>query len=305
MRILITGSSGLIGSAFKTVETKHEMVYSTSKDTNLMDQFQVMNLISGIKPDAIIHCAAKVGGVAVHKIAPWDLLYNNTLMNANVCRYAAEFGVKKLLAFSSVCAMPDGLPALKEDLMHSAPPPVQNYEYGYAKRMIDVMIGACKKQFGVENWCSIISTNVFGERDDYKLETCHVLPALIHKMFLAKRDKTSFPVWGNGSPRREFVFSEDLARMLLQIIELDSIPQRIIVANPKEYTIKEVVELLCKSADFQGEVVWQLDKPNGQHARPSDTSLLQSLVDVKYTPFEDAIYKSYKWFESNYPNVRI
>jgi GDP-L-fucose synthase len=133
-----------------------------------------------------------------------------------------------------------------------------------------------------------------------------VLPSLIHKLYLAKKENKPFKIWGNGSASREFLYSEDLARMLLKIIDMEDIPSRIIISGDKQFTIKQVVEMLCEVSEFKGEVIWETDKPNGQKARPTDLSVLKSLLGkIEYTDIKSALHESYNWFATNYPEVRI
>jgi GDP-L-fucose synthase len=305
VKILITGKNGLVGKALQSQSTNHEFVFIGREEADLTKESEVEMIFRLIKPDYVIHTAAKVGGIGGNIEGPADMFYQNMLMNSFVIHHACKYGVKKLLAFSSVCVFPDNIPVLKEDLMHKGEPFYSQFAYASAKRAIDTQIVAYKKQYGIKNYCSIIPCNIFGKDDMYNLQTGHVIPSLIAKVYAAKHNKTPLHVWGDGSAQREFIYSDDLAKIILKIIELDDIPERIIVSSDVQISIKEVVEKLCLAADFTGDVIWDTSKPNGQKSRPCDISLLNSLIGYpEYTDFDIALKKSYDWYENNRENVR-
>lgn len=306
LKILVTGSDGLVGSALKSVaNSNNDWIFATRKDADLTRQEEVLNLLDVYRPEGVIHLAARVGGIGGNTGKPAEYFRENILMNTHVIHYAYVFGVKKLLAFSSVCAFPKDIPVLKEDLLQAGEPFPDHFSYAAAKRMVDVQICAYKMQYGIENYSSIIPVNIFGKEDLYNLKHGHVIPSLIHKIYLAKKENKPFHVWGDGKSKREFIYSEDLARILLKIIELDNIPDRILVSSGEEHRIREVIEILCEVANFNGEVVWETDKPNGQRSRPADVSVLKSLIgEFDYTDFREALKQSYWWFEDNYEKAR-
>lgn len=308
MRIVVTGRRGLVGSAIQRMshQSDHEFVFVGSDDYDLTKKKQVKQLLEETQPDYVVHTAAKVGGIGSHLKMSGELFYKNILMNSYMIHYAYKFNVKKLLVFSSVCAMPDNIPILKEDLMHEGKPYDGNFAYGYSKRMTDIMLRAYENQYGIKNFSSLICTNVFGKNDLYDTQHGHVLPSLIYKLWVAKMEGEPLYVWGTGESKREFIYADDLARIVFKLLDLETIPRKILISSSKEYSIKETVEKLCKVANFTGNVVWQTDKPNGQRNRPSDTSLLKSLVgNFEYTEFEVALKESYEWFDKNYKEARL
>lgn len=307
MRILVTGKDGLVGSAIKEESMlDHTYIYIGRNQADLTQKQDVEELFAVLKPDWVIHTAAKVGGIGGNINGPATYFYENMLMNTYMIHYAWKYGVKKFLAFSSVCVFPDGIPILKEELMQTGEPYHTQFAYGAAKRAIDTQIKAYQKQFGITNYTSIIPCNIIGKADMYNLSSGHVLPSLIHKVYLAKLNNEPLRVWGDGTPKREFIYANDLARILNKILCLEHIPDRIIVSNDKQFSIKEMVEMLCKVADFKGEIIWEKDKPNGQMSRPSDISLLRKTIgEPEFTDMETALSESYNWFESHYPNVRM
>ena len=307
MKILVTGKNGLMGCALQKTQTPgHEFVFIGREEVDLTNEQEVESMFRILKPDWVIHTAAKVGGIGGNINEPADMFHKNILMNTHIIHYAYKYNVQKLLAFSSVCVFPDGIPVLREDLMQQGEPYHTQFAYATAKRAIDSQIKSYKKQYGERQYCSIIPCNIFGPEDYYNLQSGHVIPSLIHKIYLAKKNNTLLTVWGDGSAKREFIYSHDIARIVLEIINLDTIPERIIVSNNNQITIKDMVERLCYEAGYEREIIWDTTKPNGQHARPSDLTLLNSLIQKpNYTNMNMALKDSYNWFEINYPKVRM
>jgi len=310
-RVLLTGYKGLVGSAVARLAPLHSEVlefhFSGTRDADLTHQDDVESLFNRVRPHYVIHTAAKVGGIGGNMIGHADYFLQNIKMNANVINCCYGYNVEKLLAFSSVCVFPDNLQILTEDKMHDGPPFSGNFAYAHAKRMVDVHIQALKSQHGIKNFCSIIPSNIIGTHDLYNLEHGHVLPSLIHKIYLAKKNKTDLTVWGDGKSLREFISSDDVAEILLRLlIEKDEIPDRLIVAGDCQYSIREMVKFLVDASDFKGNIVYDESKPNGQRHRQSDISRLMNLFpEFKHTPVWETVEESYKWFENNYPNVRL
>lgn len=326
-RILVTGSGGLVGEAVRRASEsrpQHAFLFSARQGVwaaDLTSQEDVAQVFKIACPDYVIHTAAFVGGVNQQVVAPYDLVQQNLLMNCNVIEQCIKHKVKKLLAFSSVCAMPDTYdpddghpqPPLNEYGLHHGAPPQPNWHYGYAKRMVDVLIDGAMKQHGVKNWCSVIPVNIYGPNDNHRLGVCHVVPALIHKLYNAKKSGSPLSVWGTGSAVREFLYVDDLARVLLRLLDLDEIPQRLIVSPSVPTTVRELVKtLVAECYPDLYKIEWDSSKPDGQHARPTDTSLLKSLLfkevvfsfDKFWTPLADGLRKSYEWFGNNYNEAR-
>ena len=307
MRILVTGSSGLCGSAIKeeSVSSSHEFYFATRDDADLTNAIDVQSLFKKVQPEAVIHTAAKVGGIGGNEAMHAEFFYNNILMNTYIIKNCIEFNVKKLLAFSSVCVFPDDLALLEEHRMHDGPVFESNFAYGYSKRMVDVYIRAAKKQYGITNYCSVIPGNIFGKHDMYSIEHGHIIPALMHKMLLALKSGGDFVVWGDGKSIREFIYVNDLAKILIALLDKDNIPERLIVSGEKEYSIKEMAEMLTCIADFPRDIVWDTTKPNGQRNRPSSKEQFNNLFpDFKYSDVYKSLKLSWQWFENTYPNVR-
>ena len=298
MTKVITGGTGLIGSAF------NDGIKLTSK-RDLRDYNKAKFAISMYKPDAVIHCAAKVGGVGANMQFPADFFMDNIRMNTNVIQACHELKIPKLVSFLSTCVFPDKVEyPLDETKIELGPPHSSNFAYAYAKRMADVQIRAFNQQYGTQ-YFSVIPCNVYGPNDNYSLEVGHVIPMLIHKCYLAKKNRKTFEVWGDGTPLREFVYSKDVANIVDLLIQKYTGTEPVIISNPTEYSIKQVVDLIVENMGFKGKVKWLTDKPNGQHRKPSSNSKLLSIIgEYEFTTLEKGLKESIEWFILKYPNVR-
>jgi GDP-L-fucose synthase len=295
---VITGGTGLIGSAF------NQGVKLTSK-RDLRDYDKAKFAISMYKPDVVVHCAAKVGGVGANMQFPADFFMDNIRMNTNVIQACQELKIPKLVSFLSTCVFPDKVEyPLDETKIELGPPHTSNFAYAYAKRMADVQIRAFNQQYGTQ-YFSVIPCNVYGPNDNYSLEVGHVIPMLIHKCYLAKKNRKTFEVWGDGTPLREFVYSKDVANIVDLLIQKYTGTEPVIISNPTEYSIKQVVDLIVENMGFKGKVKWLTDKPNGQHRKPSSNAKLLSIIgEYEFTTLEKGLKESIEWFILNYPNVR-
>lgn len=299
MKKIITGGTGLVGSAFK------DGTKLSSKHYNLISEVQTRKMFMDHKPDVVVHTAATVGGVGANMNYPADFFYNNIMMNTNVINEAYIFGVKKLVCFLSTCVFPDNVEyPLDETKIHKGEPHFSNAPYAYAKRMADVQIQAYNKQYGTKYFC-VIPTNIYGPSDNFDLENGHVIPMLIHKCYLAKKNNTPFEVWGSGKPLREFVFSEDVANIIDLLLENYEGTDPVIISNPREYSIKEVVDLIVKYMEFEGEVKWLSDKPDGQFRKPSSNQRLIDIIgNYNFIPLEIGLKETIDWFNENYETIR-
>ena len=257
----------------------------------------------------IIHLAARVGGIKANTSYMLDFYLENSIINQKILNFAHSQNVEKVVSLLSTCVYPDAQYIsypLTEDQLHLGPPHNSNYGYAYSKRMVDVMSRAYRQQYGC-NFITAIPNNLYGEYDNFDLENSHVIPAIIRKVWEAKINKQEKVLcWGDGSPLREFTYSEDVAQILLFLMENYNEPEPINIGNTHEYSIKEVVEIICKTLKYEGKIEWQTSEPLGQHRKPSSNRKLLSLGWKKsdYTPLEKGIKKTCDWFIMNYPNVR-
>ena len=308
MKILVTGANGLIGYAIREIAVRypqHEFFFSSREDTNLIKPDEVARLYERVNPDWVVHAAGQVGGIGGNMDYQEDYFYNNILMNSNVIRYACLSGVKKLIAFSSTCVFSREQETFVEDDMQKGEPFHIHFAYAYAKRMVDIHIKAAKRQYGVD-YCSAIPGNIFGKYDNFNLEEGHVTPSLIYKCQLAKRDNVPFKIWGSGNAKRELIYSLDIAEILIRILELEQpLPNRLLVGSDDELSIKELVEKIADLSEFDGEIVFDKNKPDGQLRKKSNISRLKTLLpDFKFTNLDVSLKETIEWFTQNYPNIR-
>ena len=246
-RILVTGGNVLVGRSFNG----SEFIKISTKEGDLKDRDIAKEIIEKHKPDGIIHCAAKVGGIMGNTNYPGDFYHDNIMMNTNVIEEARKNGVKKLVFFSSTCVFPDKVEyPLSPEKIHLGPPHSSNYAYAYAKRMGQVQIQAYREQYGV-NYFTVIPCNIYGPGDNYNLDNGHVIPSLIHKMYLAKQNNTDFVVWGSGSPLREFIFSEDVAELTMMLYEKYDGVDPVILSTSEEISIKDIVLMIAEIFEFR------------------------------------------------------
>tara|TARA_B110000503_G_scaffold16972_2_gene24399 strand:+ start:1039 stop:1941 length:903 start_codon:yes stop_codon:yes gene_type:complete len=299
MKTLITGGGGLVGSAMKS-ELK-----LTREFCDLTDRKQTESLFKTIRPEGVIHCAGKVGGIGGNSNYKGEYFYDNLMINTNVIEASRKAGVKRLVAFLSTCVFPDKVTyPLTIDQIHTGIPHTSNDAYSYAKRMADVQINAYREQYGI-NYTSIIPSNIYGPNDNFSLVHGHVMPMLIHKLYLAKQNKTDFTVWGSGKPLREFIYSKDVARLAEWTLENYEGTEPLIFSGDEEYSIKDLVDILVAEFKFKGNVKFDESKPDGQFKKPSDNSKIKELYpEFEYTPLEIGIKETVNWFIENYETAR-
>ena len=293
-KLLVTGGNGLVGSSINS-DVK------VGKEYNLIIPEETNKMFDIHKPTHVIHCAGKVGGVGGNMNYKGEYFYDNIMINTNVIEGARKSGVEKLVSFLSTCVFPDNVEyPLTESKIHLGEPHISNYPYAYAKRMADIQIRAYREQYGL-NYVSVIPTNIYGPNDNFSLTHGHVMPMLIHKLYLAQQNNTDFTVWGSGKPLREFIYSKDVAKLSEWAVENYNESEPIIFSTSNEISIMDLVDLLVKEFNFKGKVIFDSTKPDGQYRKPSDNSKLKSyLPNFKFTPIEEGIKETVKWFIENY-----
>ncbi len=298
-KLLVTGGTGLVGSSID------RGIKLNSKTLDLRSWEKTNEYFSQHKPSHVIHCAAKVGGLGGNMNHKGEFFYDNIMMNTNVIEACRIYNIEKLVCFLSTCVFPNEIDyPLTEKKIHLGPPHNSNDAYSYAKRMADVQIRAYNEQYGV-NYISVIPTNIYGPNDNFDLKNGHVLPSLIHKCYLAKKHNTPFKIWGSGKPLREFVHSKDIANLTMWALDNYNEKEPIIFSNSDEVSIGYVAELVAKSFNYQDNIIFESDKPDGQFRKPSDNSKLKKyLPNYKFIPIEKGIEDTVEWFKENYNNIR-
>ncbi len=304
-KTLITGANGLVGSAIKQLNLP-DAVFIGREDLDLTDSVGTKEYFAEIKPERVIHLAAVVGGVGSNMSHPGSFFRDNILINTNVLEAARLAGVKKLISLMSTCVFPDKIeyPINEKDL-HNGPPHPSNFGYAYAKRMLDVQSRAYRKEWGCD-YIIGIPTNIYGPYDNFSLTDGHVLPALIHKIYLAKQNNTDLTVWGTGKPLREFIYSSDIAKLITWALDNYDEESPIIIFSPgTEISIKELVELIASKMHFTGKIIFDESKPDGQYRKPSDTAKIKKyLPDFEFTDMDKGLEETINWFNNNYPNIK-
>lgn len=316
--VLVTGGSGLVGQAIKSlVEEKQKAgkhnnenwIFCGSKDGDLRIKSQTDALFDKYKPTYVIHLAAMVGGLFHNMAHNLDFLRDNLSINENVLYASYKHNVKKVISCLSTCIFPDKTTyPIDETMVHNGPPHSSNYGYSYAKRMIDILNRAYNEQHGCM-FTSVIPCNVFGPHDNFSLESSHVVPALIRRMdkAIAIGDKT-FTVSGSGKPLRQFIYSMDLAKLFLWVLYNYSSVEPIILSvdEKDEMTISQLAEAIKQAHGYSGLLVYDTSKPDGQYKKTASNNKLRSLnPHFEFTPFNEAINDTVKWFKSNKDNARL
>jgi GDP-L-fucose synthase len=301
---VVTGAGGLVGYAFRQMNLPN-VVYLSRENVDLTDFSATKKCFENLKPEVVIHLAAQVGGIGGNLIHSGEYFRNNILINTNVLESARISGCKKLISYMSTCVFPDkcSYPLNEKDL-HNGPPHPSNFGYAYAKRMLEVQSSAYRKEWNC-NFIVGIPTNIYGPNDNFNLTEGHVVPALIHRIYLAKKNGTDLSVWGSGKPLREFVYSGDIAKLTMWAIENYSEDEPIIFSSGIEVSIRELTELVAKKMGFEGQLIFDASKPDGQFRKPSDTTKLKKyLPQFQWESLEEGIERTEEWFVGNYPNVR-
>lgn len=313
-RILVTGGSGLVGNGIKAAwelekRDDEEFFWVSSKDADLKCRESTKAMFERIKPTHVIHLAAKVGGLYGNMRANLEFFRINMAINDNVLSLSHEFKVKKVVSCLSTCIFPDKTTyPINETMVQNGPPHSSNYGYSYAKRMIDVMNRGYNEQYGC-HFTSVIPTNVFGAHDNFNLEESHVIPGLIHKLYECTKQTphTPFTVWGTGSARRQFIWSQDLGRLFLWVLRSYDETEPIIlsVSGEEELSIDEAAKAVAKAYGFEGEWIYDKTRSDGQHKKTASNDKLRRLYpEFKFTPFQEAVQQSVDWFKANIDTVR-
>ena len=298
--ILVTGGSGLVGNAVKSVSKKYNynFIFISSKDFNLLNIDETKEMFQKYKPTFVIHLAGYVGGLYRNMNNKVDMLEKNLLINFNVIKCAHDFQVKKMVACLSTCIFPNDISyPIDESMLHNGAPHFSNDAYAYAKRMIEIHCKAYRENYG-DNFICITPTNIYGPHDNFDLENGHVLPSLIHKCFLAKHQNTDFVVRGTGRPLRQFIYSEDLADLIMIILEKSNEDNTI--SEKDEKSIEYIARVIAKSFNYENNLKFDENFSDGQYKKTVSNKKLQNLVgDYEFTSLENGIQKTVQWFKEH------
>ncbi len=309
MKILVTGGSGLVGSAIQSIQSDYnfDFIFMTSKDCDLTDYYKTYDFFLKHKPDYVIHLAACVGGLYKNMNYKVDMLEKNVSINTNVLKCSHLFKVKKLISCLSTCIFPDKTSyPIDETMLHNGPPHSSNDAYAYAKRLLEIHSKAYQEQYN-DNFICVIPTNIYGENDNYSLEDGHVIPALIHKCYRNKQRAWPFVVRGSGKPLRQFIYSKDLAYLIMWVLENYEKKDSIIlsVGEKNEVSISDVAKIIARKYDYEHKIEFDTSFSDGQYKKTANNKKLLDLHGpIEFTSIEEGIGKSIDWFIENYETCR-
>jgi len=305
--VMVTGGTGLVGNAIKLKcknYSEYDFIFLSSKDADLSSMDETISVFEKYKPKIVIHLAACVGGLYKNMNNKVEMFEKNITINYNVVKCAYEYNVSKLVACLSTCIFPDKISEypITEDMLHDGAPHDSNYTYAYAKRMLEVQCRAYRENFN-RNFICVTPTNIYGPHDNFHLKDSHVIPGLIHKCYLTKQKNESFVVAGSGTPLRQFIYSEDLAILILWTLENYNDKESIILSVPEndEKSINYVATCIAREFNYENNIEFDINKTDGQYKKTADNSKLMNLIkSFNFTPIEEGIANSVNWFVNNY-----
>jgi GDP-L-fucose synthase len=307
-KIYIAGHNGMVGSAIWRTLTANgyiNLIGATSKQLDLRNQQCVQEFINQAKPEVIIDAAARVGGILANNNYPYQFIMENMQIQNNLIDTALKFGVGKFIFLGSSCIYPKLAPQpLKEEYLLTNSLELTNEWYAIAKIAGVKSCQAIRNQFG-KDYVSLMPTNLYGTQDNFDLETSHVLPAMMRKFHEAKEsNNAAVTLWGSGTPMREFLFVEDLAKAVVFALE-NELPEYLYnVGTGEDLTIKHLAETIQTIIGHKGEIIWDASKPDGTPRKLMDISKMHALGWKHQINLEEGIQKTYNWFLENVQNVK-
>jgi GDP-L-fucose synthase len=307
-RVCVTGGAGFLGShlvAKLKQRGARDIFIPHLEQYNLVDVNDICRMLDDARPDVILHLAAQVGGIGANREHPAEFFYNNLMMGVQLMHQAYLRRVEKVVALGTVCAYPKFTPVpFKEEDLWNGYPEETNAPYGLAKKMLLVQAQAYRQQYGF-NAVFLLPVNLYGPRDNFNLESSHVIPALIRKCIEAEeRGDGEVVIWGDGSPTREFLYVEDAAEGIALAAECYNDSEPVNLGSGYEISIKALAELIARLTGFSGRMVFDPSKPNGQPRRGLDVTRAERLFGFRaQTSFEEGLRRTIDWYRTE--RVRV
>jgi GDP-L-fucose synthase len=301
-RVVVTGGAGFLGGFVVQALRAHgaEQVFVVrSRDYDLVDGQACRRLVTDTRPDIVIHLAARVGGIGANQRNPGLYLYDNAMMGLQLLEHCRLAGVPKVVALGTICAYPKHAPVpFREEDLWNGYPEETNAPYGIAKKLLLVQSQAYRQQYGM-NSVVLFPVNLYGPRDNFDLETSHVIPALIRKCITAREEgRGEITLWGDGSPTREFLYVEDAAEGIVLAAERYDASDPVNLGSGEEITIRDLARQVAELTGFAGRIVWDTSKPNGQPRRRLDvTRARERFGFAARTPLREGLRRTIAFFE--------
>ena len=300
MKILLTGATGFLGQNLEPVLSEDYEVVGVGSTWDLRDQSMCHDLISHVEPDVIVHAAGSVGGIGANKENPGKFMYENLIMGANLIEAARVYDINKFVLLGTVCGYPKHTPVpFQEKDLWNGYPEETNAPYGIAKKTLMRLVEAYHEQYGF-NGVNLVPVNMYGPYDHFNLTSSHVIPALILKVKTAMDNgESSITLWGTGQVSREFLYAPDCAEAIRLAIEKDVSPEPINIGTGKEIKICELIETITSIMGFDGEILYDTTKPDGQPRRCLDTSRAKNRLGFEAkTSLMEGLTKTIEWFKA-------
>ena len=299
--VLVTGGAGFLGTHVVRQLQAHgcrAVIVPRSRDFDLRDQAAMIRLLDQTRPDLVMHLAAVVGGIGANRQHPGQFFYDNAIMGLQLIEQARRYGIAKVVVLGTVCAYPKFTPVpFREADLWNGYPEDTNAPYGLAKKMLLVQAQAYRQEYGL-NAIYLVPVNLYGPGDNFDPETSHVIPALIRKCLEAvEGGQPDLVVWGTGQASREFLYVEDAAQAIVLAAEHYDDPEPVNLGSGQELSIKEVVEVIAELTGFQGRLVWDPTKPDGQPRRCLDTTRAAQAFGFRArTPVREGLQRTIDWY---------
>jgi GDP-L-fucose synthase len=302
MTILVAGGSGLVGSAIvrELKRLNQDVIGISSKDVDLLDRSKTFEFINNLKPTSIIDSAAKVGGIGGNNSYPVEFLSQNLQIQSNLMDAAHEAKVSKFIFLGSSCIYPrDCAQPIKEEYLLTGELEQTNSAYAVAKIAGIELIKSYRKEYGYK-WISVMPTNMYGPNDNFDLENGHVLPVLIRKFIEAKRSGSGkVTLWGSGSPLREFLHVDDLAKAVVVCMDKYDDSKQINIGSGQEVSIKDLADKISNTVGFNGEIIWDSSKPDGTKRKVLDSSKITKLGWKPLISLDQGVASTVEWYLQN------